>query len=143
MTSAVDTQQGHGEGILYLDDEEPLVFLVTRYLQRIGYEPSGFTKASEALTAFKSHPQKFALVLSDLSMPGTSGIDFARELLAAAPGTPVVIVTGCVMPADVTRAMAVGVRSVIQKPLVVEELGPLVGRLLNEIAAASATRKPV
>lgn len=46
-----------------------------------------------------------------------------------------VIVTGCVDPADVTRATAVGVRSVIRKPLKVEELGPMVGRLLSEIAA--------
>jgi two-component system cell cycle sensor histidine kinase/response regulator CckA len=127
--------QGSGAGILYLDDEEPQVFLVTRLLKRLGYEPSGFTRAAEALTAFKSAPHRFALVLTDLSMPGTSGIDFAREVLAAAPRTPVVIVTGCVEPADVTRATAAGVRSVIQKPLKVEELGSVVGRLMSEIAA--------
>lgn len=128
-----------GAGILYLDDEEPLVFLVTRVLKRLGYEPSGFTSAAEALTVFKSDPRKYALVLTDLSMPWTNGLDFARDLLAAAPGTPVVIVTGCVEPADVARATAVGVRSMIQKPLKVEELGPVVGRLLSEITAKSTS----
>lgn len=137
MSSTRTAPRGSGVAILYLDDEEPLVFLVTRLLKRLGYEPSGFTRAAEALTVFKRAPQRFALVLTDLSMPGTSGIDFAREILAAAPRTPVVIVTGCVEPADVTRATAVGVRSVIRKPLKVEELGPVVGRLLSEIAADS------
>ncbi len=127
--------QGHGECILYLDDEEPLVFLVTRMLKRLGYEPHGFTKAAQALECFRNNPGKFALVLTDLSMPGTSGIDFAQELLADAPDAAVVIITGSVDPTAVTRAAAVGVRSVVQKPLTLEELGPLVRRLLSEIRA--------
>jgi CheY-like chemotaxis protein len=42
--------------ILYVDDEEPLVFLVTRLLHRLGYQPLGFTHPDEALVAFKSDP---------------------------------------------------------------------------------------
>ena len=119
-----------GGGILYLDDEEPLVFLVTRLLERLGYKPSGFTNALDALMAFKSNPDGFALVLSDLSMPGASGLDFAREVLAISPGTRVAILTGNVHPADVTRATALGIRAVVQKPLTVGELGPVVRKLL-------------
>ena len=63
--------------ILYVDDEEPLVFLVTRLLQRLGHEPLGFTHPDDALEAFKSNPGQFALVLTDLSMPGSkNGLDF-------------------------------------------------------------------
>jgi two-component system cell cycle sensor histidine kinase/response regulator CckA len=131
--------QGHGECILYLDDEEPLVFLVTRMLKRLGYEPHGFTKAEQALESFRNNPGKFSLVLTDLSMPGTSGIDFAQKLLADAPDAAVVIITGSVDPAAVTRAAEVGVRSVVQKPLTVEELGPLVACLLSEIRPGPST----
>ncbi len=126
-------QQGadvNGGGILYLDDEEPLVFLVTRLLERLGYPSSGFTDAATALAAFKTHPDRYALVLTDLSMPGASGLDFAREVLAIAPGTRVAILTGNVHPADVTRATAMGIRAVVQKPLTVDELGPVVRQLL-------------
>ena len=42
--------------ILYLDDEEPLVFLVTRMLQVLVTSPSGFTSASEAIAAFRASP---------------------------------------------------------------------------------------
>jgi DNA-binding NtrC family response regulator len=119
-----------GQGILYLDDDEPLVFLVTRLLKRLGYEPAGFTLAAEALAAFKADPAKFALVLTDLSMPGASGLDFAQEVLAAAPDSRVAILTGHVDPADVTRARALGIRAVMQKPQTVDELGPIVRQLL-------------
>jgi DNA-binding NtrC family response regulator len=127
--------RGHGERILYLDDEESLVFLVTRMLKHLGYKPLGFTKPADALAAFRDDPKKFSLVLSDLSMPGSSGMDFARDVLSASPGMPVVICSGCVDPADVKRATLIGVRSVIQKPSTVEELGHLVGNLLKEIKA--------
>jgi DNA-binding NtrC family response regulator len=118
--------------VLYLDDEEPLVFLVTRLLKRLGYEASGFTAATDALAAFKSDPGRYNLVLTDLSMPGgASGLDFAREILAIAPASRVAILTGHVDEADVTRATALGVRAVIQKPLTLDELGPVLQQLLR------------
>ena len=117
--------------ILYLDDEEPLVFLVTRLLRRMGYEPLGFSDPAQALAAFKSDPARFALVLTDLSMPGANGLDFAAEILSVAPQAHVAVLTGHIYPADVERARALGVRSIEQKPLAFEELGPLVQRLLR------------
>jgi DNA-binding NtrC family response regulator len=117
--------------ILYLDDEEPLVFLVTRLLRRMGYEPLGFTEPAQALAAFKSAPARFALVLTDLSMPGANGLDFAAEILAMAPEVRVAVLTGHLYPADIDRARALGVRAIEQKPHTFEELGPMVQRLLR------------
>jgi len=136
-----EPRRGRGEHILYLDDENSLVFLVTRMLKSLGYKPLGFTRPADALAAFRGDPQKFSLVLTDLSMPGSSGLDFARDVLAASPDTPVVIVTGCVDPADVQRASLIGVRSVMQKPSTIEALGHAVGKLLDEISAG-ARRSP-
>jgi CheY-like chemotaxis protein len=117
--------------VLYLDDEESLVFLVTRLLERLGHEARGFTAASEALTAFKGDPSRYKLILTDLSMPGASGLDFAREVLAIAPTSRVAVLTGHVDEADVTRATALGVRAVIQKPLTLAALGPVLQQLLR------------
>jgi DNA-binding NtrC family response regulator len=119
-----------GGSILYLDDEEPLVFLVTRLLMRLGFEPHGFTEVAQALATFKSDPSRFALVLTDLSMPEANGLEFAREVLATAPDARVAILTGHVDDADVTRATAIGIRAVVQKPLTIEELGPVIRQLL-------------
>lgn len=117
--------------ILYLDDEEPLVFLVSRLLRRLGFEPRGFTLATEALQAFRSDPTQFVLVLTDLSMPGASGLDFAQEVLASSPDMRVAILTGHADAADVTRATILGVRAIVRKPLSVDELGPIVRDLLR------------
>ena len=130
MSDGDTAAKAQGGRILYLDDEEPLVFLVTRLLRRLGFEPVGFTDTAQALRAFKSNPGQFVLVLTDLSMPGSNGLDFAREVLATAPDTRVAILSGHINPADVTRAAAIGIRAVEQKPLTLEELGPVVKRLL-------------
>jgi two-component system cell cycle sensor histidine kinase/response regulator CckA len=116
--------------VLYLDDEESLVFLASRQLRRLGYEPMGFTEAPEALAAFKTDPASFVLVLTDLSMPGANGLDFAQEILALAPGTRVAILTGHLDPADGPRAKAVGVHAMEQKPLQPEEWGRVIRQLL-------------
>lgn len=117
--------------VLYLDDEEPLVFLVSRLLRHLGFEPFGFTAADDALQAFRSDPAKYALVLTDLSMPGASGLDFAQEVLTSSPDARVAILTGHASEMDVTRATALGVRAVVRKPMTVDELGPVVRELLR------------
>ncbi len=70
--------------ILYLDDEEPLVFIVKRMLKHLGHEPSCFSRADEALAAYSAAPDEFDLVLTDMAMPGMSGVDFATEVFEAA-----------------------------------------------------------
>jgi two-component system cell cycle sensor histidine kinase/response regulator CckA len=118
--------------ILYLDDEEPLVFVMKRMLEHLGHQVAGFTRSADALAAFTAAPGDFDLVLSDMSMPGMSGIEFARGVLAVRADIPVVIATGHVQPQDVERAQAAGVREVIQKPNTLEEMTRTVARLLNQ-----------
>ena len=81
--------------VLYLDDEQPLVLLVARMLEHLGHAVSGFTNAGEALQAFKASPREFGLVLTDMSMPGMSGLEFAQQILVIDPKATVVIATGC------------------------------------------------
>jgi CheY-like chemotaxis protein len=116
--------------ILYLDDEEALVFLATRQLRRLGFEAVGFTEVPQALAAFKTDPAAFVLVLTDLSMPGANGLEFAQEVLAHAPGTRVAILTGDLNPADASRVKAAGVHAIEQKPQQAEEWGRVIGQLL-------------
>jgi CheY-like chemotaxis protein len=123
--------------ILYLDDEEPLVFLMKRMLEHLGHRISAFTKSDEALAAFKATPHEFDLVLTDLSMPGMSGIEFAQSVLAVRPGTLVVIATGHIQNKDVEKARAAGVHEVIQKPNTLDEMASMVNRLLAEARALS------
>ena len=122
------------ERVLYVDDEPTLVFLITRALEKLGIASCGFANAEEALAAFVREPQAFTLVLTDLTMPGgMSGLELAQAVLAIRPDTPVVIVSGCIDPAEARHAAAVGVRRVIQKPAKVPEMAQLVSELLREL----------
>jgi hypothetical protein len=69
--AAVASRPGHGQRILFLDDEEPMVFLAQRMLSRLGYQVTGYTRPAEALQAFRANPDQFDLV-TDMNMPGLS-----------------------------------------------------------------------
>jgi PAS domain S-box-containing protein len=69
---AMARSRGANQHILYVDDEEPLVFLTQRLLEKHGYRVSGFTDADAALDAFLQNGAQFDLVITDKSMPGRS-----------------------------------------------------------------------
>ena len=130
-----DLRQGH---ILYVDDEEALVFLVTRVLQRAGHKVSGFTTPTDALDAIRLHPESYDLVVSDMSMPGMSGLELARKVLAIRPGVPFIITTGFFRAEDYQVARDIGVRQLILKPNTVDELSSAIQRVLLAKSAEPA-----
>jgi len=125
--------QGEGQRILYIDDEDALVTLARRLLERLGYRVAGFSIPEAALAAFEAAPYEFDLVLSDLSMPGMSGIDVARRVLEIRPDIPVLLASGYVRNEDVEVARSIGVREIIWKPATINEMGELLKRVLAKI----------
>ncbi|MGB9405166.1 MAG: CHASE3 domain-containing protein [Candidatus Acidiferrales bacterium] len=121
--SPCEAEPAQNEHVLYVDDDEALVDLVTRVLGRLGYRVSGYTDAARALEKFRSSPQDFDAVVTDLSMPGMSGFEFAGEVLAARPDTPIVMTSGYVRPEDQEEALRMGLRDLILKPDTIEQLG--------------------
>jgi len=132
---------GQGQTILYVDDEESLVFLARRMLSRMGYQVVGATSAEQAIRLFMEDPKRFALVLTDMSMPGLSGIDLASELFRIEPATPIVMLTGYIRQEVAESAKRIGIREVLLKPNTVEEIGPLIEKILREGRAAPAAAK--
>ncbi|MES1190378.1 MAG: PAS domain S-box protein [Steroidobacter sp.] len=124
--------------ILYVDDEDALVFLVSRVLQRAGHKVSGFTSPDEALQAFTQSPDDFDLVVSDMSMPVMSGLDLARKVLAIRPAIPFIITTGFVRAEDYQAAKDIGVRQLILKPNTVDELSVAIQQVLRDRAGIPA-----
>jgi len=128
-------KRGRGERILYLDDEESLVILAKRMLERMGYVVSGFNDSTKALAAFQTAPRDFDLVLTDLSMPGMSGMEVSRRMLQIRPDIPVLLATGYVRNEDVEQARAIGIREVIWKPQTIGEMGDLLAQQLEKLVA--------
>jgi CheY-like chemotaxis protein len=129
------TLRGRNEHILYVDDEEGLVFLGTRLLERLGYVVTGHTDALKALEEFRAHPRKFHAVVTDMAMPGMSGLEFARELLATRPDIPIIMTSGYVRPEDQEKALRMGLRDLLLKPHNADELARTLDRVLHSDAA--------
>lgn len=111
------TPSGAGQSILVLDDEAALVALLEELLKGLGYDPAGFTDPAAALQTLRESPQRFAAVITDEVMPGTSGTQLTRELRLFAPRLPVLLISGYGGAALASRAAAAGVTRILAKPL--------------------------
>jgi signal transduction histidine kinase/ActR/RegA family two-component response regulator len=125
---------GNGETILLVDDEKPLVLLGEEMLAALGYEPVGSSSATAALSAVRSDPRRFDLVLTDEAMPEMTGTEFARALHALRPDLPIVLMTGYIGPAAANRLRAAGVREILRKPLLTRDIAETLARHLRNAA---------
>ncbi|MFN7152879.1 MAG: ATP-binding protein [Acidovorax sp.] len=116
--------------VMYVDDDQALVFLVQRLLRRRGYEVSGFTDPHEARAALNAAPQRYDLLVTDYNMPGFCGVDLVREARMIRPDLPVALASGYVTAEIEQAALAEGARALIHKPNDVEELCATVQRLI-------------
>jgi len=128
-----------GRRILYVDDDDALVMLVTRLLARRGYAVDGFTRADEALAALRAAPRDYDLVITDLNMPGVSGLELAREVLRREPAQAVAVVSGYITEGLRDEAARLGVREVIYKPNTVDEMLATIHRMLASLHASRPT----
>jgi signal transduction histidine kinase/CheY-like chemotaxis protein len=121
-------RSGH---ILFVDDDAVMLLTGEGLLRNLGYRVTTVDSGSAALAEVRRAPGDFDGVVADYNMPGCSGIDLARELVATHPSLPVVICSGYI-DADLRhRAGAVGVRALVHKENAVEELGPALAQVLG------------
>jgi PAS domain S-box-containing protein len=123
--------------ILYLDDDEALVRLVERLLERRGYRVSGYINQQEALAALRTDPASFDLVVTDYNMPGMSGLDVAREVRLIRTDLPVAVISGFIDEALRMNANAAGVQELILKADAMEDLCEAFARLAQTVGAKS------
>lgn len=106
--------------ILIVDDEAHIRTLLRRFLEREGHQCVVATSADEAWEHLGA--DSFELVLSDVNMPGTSGLELAPRIAEEYPDTPVLMVTGVDDPEVATRAVEAGAYGYIIKPFVPNEI---------------------
>jgi PAS domain S-box-containing protein len=134
--------RGNAEHILLVDDEEAVANVATRILERQGYVVSAFTAPEQALEKFKAQPQQFDLVLTDLTMPGLSGLDLTRRLLTLRPTLPVVLVTGYGGAVSLEEVRQRGVRELLRKPFTPQALSEVIKRALTQPRIPSSEVNP-
>src|SRR6476659_1077832 len=78
--------------ILVIDDEDQVRGSMVRLLQRLGYDATGVEDGEAGLRHVRSNPTD--LVITDMQMPGKSGLEVLLELRALEPGLPVIAMSG-------------------------------------------------
>jgi CheY-like chemotaxis protein len=128
-------ERGHGEEVLYLDDDPALVRVTRRTLERLGYHVTTCTTAALALEMFLSNPRRFALVITDLNMPEFSGIELAAQLLKVRADVPIILTSGYITEDVKAAALETGIRTVVHKPNTAEELSQAIRGVLDHARA--------
>ena len=123
---------GSGEHVLYVDDDEVMVVMAERLLQRAGFRVTTCQGATLALALLRARPMDFDIVVTDFNMPDRSGIELSREIAALRADLPVILSSGLVSEGLHEQARQVGVRAVLKKENSFEELAVTVARVLAQ-----------
>ena len=123
--------RGHGERILFLDDEAVLAQMGAKMLERLGYVVTIATDPAEALERFSAHPDTFDALVTDLTMPGLLGTEVAGRVLRVRPDLPILLVTGYTATLTAATVKTLGIRALALKPLNLETLGRSVHEILS------------
>ena len=123
--------RGRGERILFVDDEAPIMLVGRLMLEGLGYQVEGGTDALEMLERFKEAPDAFDLVITDLTMPGITGLELSRRLLQIRPDICIILTTGYNASLTLERVRQLGIRELIMKPLSMFSLATALRRALD------------
>ncbi len=129
-----------GEGAVLLVEDESAVRAVARdFLHLFGYDVVEAASGEEALEMFQTHRAKLRAVVTDIVMPGMSGMDLARRLSALQLGIPILLVSGYAHDSFESADLAREGYAFLQKPYMLEDFGR---KLAELIAGSSVGERP-
>ena len=119
------------ERILFVDDEPSIVKIAEQMLERLGYEVTAKTSSVEAFELFEAEPDRYDLVITDMTMPHMTGDRLARKLFMIRSDIPVILCTGYSERIDEDKAKEMGIRAFTLKPLVMRDLAVTIRQVLG------------
>ena len=120
------------ERILLIDDEDIIAQMEKEMLERLGYHVTARTSSTDALEAFRTQPDKFDLVITDLTMPNMTGDKLAQKLMVIRPDMPVILCTGFSEKMSKEKAEALGIKGFLMKPVVISDLAKTIREVLEK-----------
>ncbi|BBO75549.1 hypothetical protein DSCW_29660 [Desulfosarcina widdelii] len=122
-----------GKGnILFVDDEKPLVDIGKDLLEFLGYQVETRTSPIDALEALRAKPDKYDLVITDMTMPNMNGDKLVEEIKQFLPKLPIIICTGFSKRLSQDKKSEMGIDSILMKPLTLNDLATTVKKVLDE-----------
>ncbi len=126
------------ERVLFVDDEEVLAALGKQGLQLLGYRVTARSDAHEALEEIRHHAQDFDILITDLSMPGMSGVELTQQVRRIRPDLPAILITGAFQDPLPLEGMSTPFAEVLLKPSTILDMAHAVRRVMRAAPAKAA-----
>jgi signal transduction histidine kinase len=120
------------ERILLVDDEQSIVKLSQRVLEKLGYQVTSRTSSIEALELFKSSPNEFDLVITDMTMPKMKGDKLAQSMMDIKPELPIILCTGYNQKLKLKHENSHHIRAILIKPISQADFAKNIRKVLDE-----------
>ena len=122
----------HGnETILLVDDEERIVNMTQKILERLGYTVETKINPIEALELFRLKAAKFDLVITDMTMPQMTGVKLSEKLMEIRKDIPVIVCTGHSSLINEEKAKELGIAAYVMKPIVKQDIAKTIRKVLD------------
>ena len=131
-TPAVPPVAGGGQEILRVDDEPSVAEFAASRLKHFGYRPVLFRDPRETLAAFNATPGRFAVVVTDLTMPHLTGLELINQIRFVRPLVPAVVLTGYGREEICEKIAELPCCTLLAKPFSGEELAHVLGEVINQ-----------
>lgn len=123
--------RGAGEKILFVDDETPLCNVAKYLFGALGYEIKVENSPERALALFQQDPGSIDLLITDLTMPGLTGLELIRECRQVRPDLPAILSTGNSTVLNAGSVRALGIQEILLKPATTDQYAVTVRRALE------------
>jgi PAS domain S-box-containing protein len=127
------------ETLLLVDDEEVIITMQKKMLERLGYRVISLNSSIDALQAFRTDPNIFDLVITDMAMPDLSGDKLAVELIKIRPGIPILLCTGFSDDMSEQKATSLGIKDLLMKPVRMNTIAKKIREILDKTKNNSHT----
>ncbi len=125
-----EERRGH-ERILVVDDETAVMQVICEMLHKGGYQTDGFMDSQQALASFRERPRHYDMIITDYMMRPLDGAAFSREALAIRSTVPILMITAFGQNIRKDEMTTMGVKKVLMKPVLTEDLLDAVGGILS------------
>ena len=130
ITQVAMTFHGHGETILFVDDEATLRLMAGVVLQQLNFTPITAIDGADGLVKAALHASELRAIITDLHMPHMDGLAFVRTVRRMLPDIPIIVASGRMEEAAALEFKGLGVKIFLDKPFTEPKLAEVLQSLL-------------
>ena len=120
------------ERVLFVDDDQYMVDALVPMMENLGYQVTVETDSIKALEIFKEGVGMFDLIITDYTMPHMTGAELAGEILKIRSDIPIILCTGFSDQIDKEKALTMGIKAFVKKPVVMKEMADTIRKALGD-----------